>query len=270
MKLLMERLARQAGAISLSYREKLSSLAFEHKSAKDIVTEADKAVEAFLVEELQKAYPTHAILGEETGTHAGAAGADEAAENYLWVIDPIDGTCSYLHGQPFYAISIGLQCNGETILGAVYAPVFDDLYVAEKGKGATCNGEPISVSTRSELIESVLGTGFACVRADAEHNNIPYFSDILPRVRGMRRYGSASVDLCLVAAGIMDGFWELNLNAYDIAAGALIVAEAGGTISDFTGGTENLPGEIVATNGPLHPALIERLSTIRKTQRIPG
>lgn len=204
-------------------------------------------MENYLVEQIQKHYPGHAILGEESGSHAG--------NNYRWIIDPIDGTTSFVHDQPFFSNSIALEKDGELILAAVNAPALGELFMAEKGRGATLNDKPIRVSTRDKLSDCVLGTGFACVRSDLERNNIPYFVRVLPQIRGIRRFGSAAIDLCYTACGKLDGFWELNLNIYDIAAGMLIVTEAGGIVTDFSGGTANIPRETLAANPNIHPAL---------------
>jgi myo-inositol-1(or 4)-monophosphatase len=220
-------------------------------TVKDLVTEADVAVENYLIEQINKHYPDHAICAEESGTHTG--------NEYRWVIDPIDGTTSFVHDHPFYSISVALQQNDQTILAAVFAPVLGELYMAEKGNGATRNGQPISVSNHTALSDCLMTTGFACLRANLEHNNLPLIERIAPTLRGLRILGSAAVDLCYVACGRTDGGWELNLNIYDIAAGALIVQEAGGTVTDFSGGTTNLPHEILATNGNIHTQLSELL-----------
>ncbi len=240
----------EAGRIALEHKARLSQVQVNHKSAKDLVTEADVAVEQYLIGRINEAYPDHGILGEESGAHDGG--------QYRWIIDPIDGTTSFVHDQPFFSTSIGVEKNGEIILAAVNAPVMGELFMAEKGKGATRNGQPIAVSHRDKLVDCVLGTGFACVRADLPHNNLPYFAKVVPLCRGIRRFGSVAIDLSYVAAGKLDGFWELNLKIYDIAAGMLIVTEASGTVSDFAGNTDNLSGEILATNGKIH----NELSTI--------
>ncbi len=195
-------------------------------------------------------------MGEETGRSKSSSG-------YLWIIGPIDGTTSYIHGQPFYSVSIGLQRNGETIAGVVNAPELNEIFCAEKGSGAFVNGKKISVSKRAKLIEAVLSTGFACVRAGLKNNNIKNFARILPKIRGIRRYGSAAIDLSYVASGRLEGFWEMNLQEYDICAGALIVEEAGGKISDFRGG-RSYPGKgLLASNGLIHKELIKELSWIK-------
>ena len=245
-------ISKQAGRISLEYKAKLSSMQVTKKSDKDLVSEGDLAVEAYLIDRIRAQYPSHAILGEESGAYG-----DNACR---WIIDPIDGTTSFVHGQPFYSISIALEKDGDIILGAVNAPVLNELFYAEKGQGAFCNGEAICVSKRDKLIDSVLGTGFACVRSDLEHDNLPYFNKILPKIRGVRRYGSCAIDLSYVASGRLEGFWELNLNLYDMAAGLLILTEAGGCVTDFAGDTQKLPGQLVATNGLIHEELLTYLT----------
>ena len=243
---------KQAGQISLEYRARLASMEVTKKSDKDLVSEGDLAVEAYLIDRIKAEYPAHSILGEESGSYGDNA--------YRWVIDPIDGTTSFVHGQPYYSVSIALEKDGDMILGAVNAPVLKELFHAEKGQGAFCNGEPIGVSKRDTLIDSVLGTGFACVRSDLEHDNLPYFNKILPKIRGIRRYGSCAIDLSYVACGRLEGFWELNLNLYDMAAGMLILREAGGRVTDFSGDTRDMPGQLVATNGLIHEELLTYLT----------
>lgn len=245
----------EAGRIAMEHKGRLSEVRVDRKSDKDLVTEADVAVENYLVSRIKAVYPDHAIVGEETGTHAGS--------KYRWIIDPIDGTTSFVHDQPFFSISVGLEKHGETILGAVNAPALGELFMAEIGKGAALNDKPIHVSGRDKLSDCVLGTGFACVRQNLEHNNLPYFAKVVPIVRGIRRYGSAAIDLSYVACGRMDGFWELNLKIYDIAAGMLILKEAGGMVTDFAGKIDNLPSEVMATNSKIHAELSGMLMEIK-------
>ncbi len=254
MKPFLKHIITQAGAISLEYRARLSTVSFSRKAtAKDLVTEADVAVEKYLIEQIRSRCPEHGVCGEESGDHAG--------NDCRWVIDPIDGTTSFVHNLPFYSISIALQQNEQTILAAVYAPVLDELFFAEKGGGATLNDAPIRVSDRNVLSDCVLATGFACLRANLPRHNLPLINAVAPHLRGMRMLGSAAMDLCWVACGRLDGSWELNLNLYDIAAGMLIVTEAGGTVTDFSGvSADKLPGEIMATNGWFHTQLAAFLS----------
>jgi myo-inositol-1(or 4)-monophosphatase len=159
-----------------------------------------------------------------------------------------------------------LEKDGTVIMGAVNAPILDEFFFAEKGQGATLNDKPIQVSTCDQLINGMMGTGFACVRNNHTRNNLPYFSAILPHIRGIRRYGSVAIDLCYLACGRLDGFWELALHIYDIAAGALILQEAGGTLTDFNGRPDNIPNELVGTNGLLHAPLLAMLQEVDREQ----
>jgi myo-inositol-1(or 4)-monophosphatase len=255
MKEFLHDIILRAGQMTLEFRHKTGGLAVDRKSKRDLVTEADRAVEDYLVGEILRKYPSHGIFGEETGKHGG--------DDFCWVIDPIDGTTSYIHGQPFYSVSIGVQQNGRTILAAVNAPALGELFEAQARNGATLNGERIAVSKESCLEDSLLATGFACMRDNHAYNNLPLLQQILPQIRDIRRTGSAAVDLSYVACGRLEGFWELNLKPYDIAAGELIVAEAGGKATDFAGSTAGLPGEIIATNGHIHDAMIAILSATK-------
>lgn len=220
------RWAKEVGKIHLSYFRG-NNIGIETKSnIYDVVTRVDKESEAFLLERIGRQFPEHAILGEETGAHAGSG-------DFLWVIDPLDGTNNFSQGLPVYTVSIGLQYKGETILGVVYAPYFKELYTAAKGKGAFLNGKQIYVSAKTELASSVLGTGFPYDKDVNPDNNASNLVSILPNLRGIRRMGSAAYDLACVAAGYLDGYWELSLQPWDMCAGALIVEEAGGMIYHF-------------------------------------
>jgi myo-inositol-1(or 4)-monophosphatase len=244
-----------AGELTLEYRRDLENVRVDRKSDKDLVTEADVAVEKFICSRIAERFPSHSILGEESGHTAG--------DDNCWIIDPIDGTTSFVHHQPFYSVSIALRQGGEITLGAVYAPVLGELFIAAKGQGAMLNGKPIRVSACERLSESVLGTGFACLRSDKQDNNLPVFNKLMPIIRGVRRFGSAAVDLCYVACGRLDGFWELNLNIYDIAAGKIILEEAGGVCTDFGSGDKKICDEVLATNGKLHKPLSEMIMSVR-------
>lgn len=244
-----------AGQMSLEYRNKPGSLEISRKSRRDIVTEADIAIEKFLVSRIKEIYPDHSILGEESGSHTGTG----AGEKWRWVIDPIDGTNSYAWGQHFYSISIAVEKDGQTVLGAVNAPALNELFEAERGKGAFLNGKAIQVSKESQLRNSMWATGFACVRNDAEPNNLADFCKVLPEITAVRRFGSAAVDLCYVACGRCEGFWELNLHVYDVAAGMIIAEEAGATITDLSGKPMSDYKQIVCTNGLIHDEFIQLL-----------
>ncbi len=242
----------RAGDICLAEQEHLTIDDLAFKSRKDLVTATDKNVEAFITRQIQSRFPAHGILGEESG-RSGTTG------EFLWIIDPIDGTTSFFHGQPYYAVSIALEKAGETILGGVFAPALGQLFYAQKDKGAFFNDRPIRVSDTRAMENAVMATGFACLRAGLEHNNLVHFNRIVPRLRDIRRCGSAAIDLCYVACGKLDGFWEMNLNVYDVAAGILVVTEAGGTVSDFNGETHFPENGVIAANQHLAPFLVDQL-----------
>ena len=241
-------LIQKAGSICKAEQSWLLPSDVTFKNKKDLVTTVDKKIEDFIIEKIKMKYPGHDILGEETGRSGFSS-------DYVWVIDPIDGTTSFLHQQPFYSTSIAVQHQGKTICGAVFAPRLDELFYADKDSGAFLNGGLIRVSGTDTLINSVMATGFACLRADAEHNNLLYFNKIVPQLRDIRRFGSAAIDLCYVACGKLDGFWEMNLNSYDVAAGAFIVEKAGGKVCDFNGDVHFPENGIISTN----PSLIKQL-----------
>lgn len=218
--------AKEVGEVQRSYFRS-GHLDIETKSTvHDVVTKVDKLSESMLIERIGKYFPEYSVLGEESGEH-------DAHSDYLWVVDPLDGTNNYSQGLPVYSVSIGLQYRGETLLGVVYAPYLDELYTAIRGKGAFLNGVRIHVSDKTELDRSVLGTGFPYDKGIHPVNNIDNLSRILPHLRGIRRMGSAAYDLCCVAAGFLDGYWELGLKLWDVCAGVLIVQEAGGHVEPF-------------------------------------
>jgi len=239
----LEHIIREAGSIALSHFNNLQQLKISKKSPRDFVTEADIAVESFLKDTLTQQYPQFGFWGEESGQSEN--------QSSRWVVDPIDGTHSFSKGQYFWAISVALEVDRDIVLGVVYAPALNDYYCAEKSKGAWKNGHPISVSDELSLANSMVATGFACVRSYKEENNLQRFCRIAEQTTGQRRFGSAALDLCLVADGQVDAFWEQELNLYDIAAGALIAAEAGATITDFKGNKGIFPQQILATNGKI-------------------
>jgi len=241
---------KQAGRICRKEQKLLRPSDIDFKSKKDLVTIADKKIEDFIVKQIRTRYPSHDIFGEESGK-------TNFSSDYLWIIDPIDGTTSFVHHQPFYSISVAVQHNGQTILGAVYLPSLDELFYAGKDCGAFLNNHLICVSKANKLINSVMATGFACLRADLPVNNLFYFNKIVPKLRDIRRFGSAAIDLCYVACGRLDGFWEMNLNIYDVAAGAFIVEQAGGKICDFRGGYNFPEHGIIAANKHLQKKLLE-------------
>lgn len=241
---------RQAGQICTNKQSTLSLEDVEFKSKKDLVTTIDKKVEDYLIKQINNKYPSHGIWGEETGNQM-------IDSDYQWIIDPIDGTTSFLHQQAYYSVSIAVRKHNKTIMSAVYAPAFDDLFYAEQTSGVFLNNDPVTVSSTTQLLHSVMATGFACMRSNLSDNNLKYFNQILPDIRDIRRYGSAALDLCYVGCGKIDGFWEMNLNPYDIAAGAFIVEQAGGIVTDFNGNKNYPENGIIASNKNLHSDLMK-------------
>lgn len=239
----LEAVVREAGTIALMHFKDLKHLAISKKAPRDFVTAADVAVEAFLKEALSKIYPQFGFWGEESGQ----------SENQLarWVVDPIDGTHSFSKGQYFWAISVALEIDHELVAGAVYAPALNDYYTAKKGEGAFKNGEPIGVSLEDDLEGAMIATGFACLRAYLDDNNLDRFNRIAQKTTGQRRFGSAALDVCLVADGQVDAYWEQELNLYDIAAGVVVAREAGATVTDFKGNEGVFPKQILVTNGKI-------------------
>ena len=224
----------------------------------NLVTEMDKRSERTVVETLLAAFPGHAVIAEE-GTNI------RNNSDYTWIIDPLDGTTNYAHGYPCFSVSIALEHKGEIVLGVVYDPMREELFSAGKGTGASLNGRPVRVSNMDTLIKSLLATGFPYDRKVSEKNNMDYFHNLLMASQEVRRDGSAALDLCSVAAGRFDGFWELKLHPWDIAAGSLIVREAGGMVSDFSGtGFSLYDQEILASNGKIHGAVLEILRNTAK------
>lgn len=215
----------------------------------DLVTEVDKKSETAIINIIRETYPDHFILSEEVGEM-------KTASSVKWIIDPIDGTVNYANGIPICCVSIGVEQDGEMILGAVYNPFMNELFVAEKGKGATLNGVPIHVSTKAEVATSCLVTGFAYQWEDRPNNPLQVLEHIIKEGIPVRRLGSAAIDLCWVACGRFDGFYEHHLQAWDSAAGFLIVEEAGGKVTNFSGQRYSpYQKEILATNGHIHSAL---------------
>ncbi|WP_371381499.1 inositol monophosphatase family protein [Sporomusa aerivorans] len=203
------------------------NLAIDVKStAIDLVTEVDKQSEQKIIAFIKQYYPEHGILAEESGQAASDS-------DYLWTIDPLDGTTNYAQGLPVFSISIALSYRGETVLGVVYAPVLNEFYYAIKGQGAYLNDKPIQVSAKNQLIDSVLATGFPYDVASHQVNNVDSFNKLLLKTRAIRRFGSAAYDLAGVACGRFDGYWELNLSPWDVAAGILLVEEAGGRVIPY-------------------------------------
>jgi len=227
----------------------------EHKDSVNLVTDADRRAEEAIVHTIRVEYPSHQVLAEERGLQA------KEPSPFKWVIDPLDGTTNFAHGFPAYCVSIGLEYQGRGILGVVFDPTRQELFVAEAGRGAFLNGTQIHVSRTPKLDAALLVTGFAYDIRESPHNNLDHFARFALRAQGIRRTGTAALDLCYVAAGRFDGFWELKLQPWDTAAGALMVLEAGGRVTDFKGGPFSIYGrEIVASNGDIHDAMLAILS----------
>ncbi len=244
--------ARAAGLVLGEHAR--SGFRIEYKAAINLVTDADRRAEDCIVQTLLAAYPSHSILAEERG-RGGTANS-----RYQWIIDPLDGTTNFAHGFPFYSVSIGLEYDGTCILGVVLDPVRQELFTAIVGWGAHMNGELLRVSTTGDLDKSLLVTGFSYNIRETQHNNLDHFARISLRAQAVRRTGSAALDLCYVAAGRFDGYWEVTLSPWDMAAGTVIVREAGGLVSGLTKGEFSLYGqELVATNGHIHNELLNAL-----------
>ena len=222
------------------------------KGAIDLVTEADIAVETMFRKLIAERFPDHTILAEEFGQEAATRGA-----SHCWVFDPIDGTNNYAHGLPIFCSSLALEVDGRPVIGAVYDPTRRELFVAERGGGAFLNGEPIRTSEATTLLESMLVTGFPYDIHKRIAEIVGLFGEFVGQARAVRRLGSAALDLCYVAAGRMDGFWEQDLKPWDIAAGALILEEAGGRVSDFDGQPfSSRQHRLVASNGRIHDDMV--------------
>ncbi|MBH3436157.1 inositol-phosphate phosphatase [Pseudomonas citronellolis] len=249
------RAARSAGELIFRSIERLDTLSVNEKDAKDYVTEVDRAAELSIVTALRKAYPNHGIMGEEGGYLEGSGeGAD-----YLWIIDPLDGTTNFIHGVPHFAVSIACKYKGRLEHAVVLDPVRQEEFTARRGRGAALNGRRLRVSNRKSLEGALLGTGFPFRDSQLDHLDayLGMFRSLVGQTAGIRRAGAASLDLAYVAAGRFDAFWEFGLSEWDMAAGALLVQEAGGLVSDFTGSHEFLEkGHIVAGNTKCFKALL--------------
>lgn len=252
------RAAKAAGAIQKRHYGKVHDIAF--KGEINLVTEVDKACEAAILKILSKAHPDHDILTEESGAY------DRASE-YKWIIDPLDGTTNYAHGYPCFCVSIGLEHRGKVIVGVVYNPNLEELFWGVRGHGAWLNGKRIHVSKTSRLRRSLLATGFAynVWTATSKNDNIGHFANFLKNAQAVRRDGAAAIDICYIACGRFDGFWELGLKPWDAAAATLILEEAGGRSTLFDGSRLDLyADEIVCSNGLIHNQMLKVLLRRRR------
>jgi len=248
----LEEMARAAGELlRQGYGERHE---VDRKGVIDLVTEVDRQSEQLLLEALGKRFPGHRVVAEETG---GLPGADEK----LWYIDPLDGTVNYAHNLPIFSVSIAYAEGGQTELGVVYDPMREEMFTAQRGEGAFLNRRRLRVSSTAELANSLLVTGFPYDIWNNPDNNLDNFAHFAVRTQGVRRLGSAALDLAYVAAGRLDGFWEIRLSPWDVAAGALIVQEAGGLVTNIEGGEDYLsaPQSILAANPRLHARILEEL-----------
>jgi myo-inositol-1(or 4)-monophosphatase len=249
----MAAIAREAGALLMEYFDQ--HIKIEYKGEADLVTVADRKSEALIRERIRAQWPRHDVLGEEEGLR-------DTGSDYRWYVDPLDGTTNFAHGFPIFCVSMALQHKKEMIAGLCFDPTRNEVFAAERGKGAFLNDRPIRVSKVSKLVESLVGTGFPSHKRH-KNPNIYFYHQITLRSHGVRRAGSAALDLCSVASGRLDGFWEFNLNPWDTAAGVLIVEEAGGRVTDFSGGPFQLNSrETLASNGSIHDELIDEFQAI--------
>jgi len=250
----LTKLAKIAAEVHLRHFDKLDPADIDLKRRRDLLTVADSEAERELIREIKSSYPGHDILAEESGAQVSGA-------EWCWIIDPVDGTTNFARGFPMFSASIGLVRRGVPVLGLVEAAYLRETFIAERGAGAFLNGRRLAVSKTPDIHTSLLATGFSYVRNEVTRNNVDNFGKLVLKCHDIRRGGSASVDLAYVAAGRFDGYWEGYLKPWDVAAGALLVQEAGGAITDFAGGQDWLFGEnAVATNGMIHAELLGELS----------
>lgn len=250
----LEEIARGAGAILLKHFRRLDG--YDKKGSTDLVTIADKQAEDFVAQQIQKRFPDHAVLGEEGGRQGNPD------SDYLWIVDPLDGTTNFAHGMRIFAVSIGLTWKGEVIAGAIFAPSLDEMYLAALGQGAYRNGDPIHVSQTNQLSEALLVTGFPYERAETIVALKDMLGECLLASRGVLRLGSAALDLAHVAAGELDAFYEASLHAWDVAAGVILLREAGGQLSHMlaTKDFDLMNPNLIASNGKIHQELQQTIA----------
>jgi myo-inositol-1(or 4)-monophosphatase len=257
--------ARSAGAIINRASLDLDRLQVNTKAPNDFVTEVDHAAEAAIIDTLLAAYPGHGILAEESGTTRGARDSD-----YVWIIDPLDGTTNFIHGLPTYAVSIGLAFRDQIQQAVVYDPARNDLFYASKGRGAFLNDKRLRVSKRNRMADALIGTGFPFRKGDDFSRYLRMFETVMKGCAGLRRPGAAALDLCYVAAGWYDGFFETGLSPWDVAAGSLMITEAGGLVGNFTGEAEFLhQREVVAGCPKIYGQLVQMLTPFTSVARGP-
>ena len=248
--------ARAAGSVINRASLDIEKLQVQVKGANDFVTEVDQHAEAVIIETILQAYPGHGILAEESGRSMGAKDSE-----FVWIIDPLDGTTNFIHGFPVYAVSIALAHRGVVQQAVVYDPSRNDLFIASRGRGAYLNERRLRVSKRTRIQESLIGTGFPFRKGDNFKRYVKMFEEVMQQCAGLRRPGAAALDLCYVAAGYYDGFFETGLNPWDIAAGSLMITEAGGLIGNFTGESDFLyQREVVAGNPKIYGQLVATLA----------
>jgi myo-inositol-1(or 4)-monophosphatase len=248
----MQELAREAGGLLMSY---FGNVAIEYKGDADLVTRADRNSEKLIVEQIRRRWPEHDLIGEE-------GSRNETGSDYRWYIDPLDGTTNFAHGYPVFCVSMALEYRGERIAGVVYDPTRDEMFAAGKGSGSRLNGVPIRVSRTPHLQESLVATGFPSHKRH-KNPNIHFYHQLTLRSHGVRRAGSAALDLCYVSCGRYDGFWEFNLNPWDTAAGVLIAQEAGGTVTNFSGQPFSIDSrQVLASNSIIHEELLHEFKEI--------
>jgi myo-inositol-1(or 4)-monophosphatase len=251
--------ARRAGAIINRAARDVELLAVTRKRYNDFVTEVDKAAEQAIIDVLQRAYPDHAILAEESGAKAGSQGESE----YTWIIDPLDGTTNFIHGFPQYAVSIALRHTDTITQAVVYDPTRNELFTATRGRGAYLDDRRIRVSKRAQLAESLIGTGFPFRDFETLDEYLGMFRALTARTAGLRRAGAAALDIAYVAAGRLDGFWEIGLSPWDMAAGALLVQESGGLVGDFRGEAGYLDsGRIICGNPKIFAQMLQLIGPL--------
>jgi myo-inositol-1(or 4)-monophosphatase len=246
-------ISKEAGALLAELSTQPLDIGYKRRA--DLVTVADRRSEALIVGRLRERFPEHAIVAEEGGNH-------RSSSDYCWYVDPLDGTTNYAHGFPVYCVTLGLADRGEVIAGVVYDPTRNDLYAAERGAGAYLNGHRLHVSRTEKLSESLVATGFPPFATNHDLN-VQFYFRFTELSHGIRRAGSAALDLCCVAAGRFDGFWEMKLNPWDKAAGTLLVTEAGGRVTDVQGGAFHLSGDdVFASNGLVHDQMLEVFAAV--------